>query len=72
MDFLCHFEKVGLLAPALVIDIVKQSFLLTYWSDPKTLFVFVLHKHKFVFVFVKELFCVPKTPVIGQHNGMHD
>ena len=39
-----------------------------YWSDPKTLFVFVLHKHKFVFVFVKELILVPKTPVIGRHK----
>ena len=38
------------------------------WSDPKTLFVFVLHKHKFVFVFVKELIFVPKTPIIGQHK----
>ena len=43
-----------------------------HWSDPKTLFVFVLHKHKFVFVFVKELLCVPKTSVIGRHNGMRD
>jgi hypothetical protein len=34
---------------------------LAQWSDPKTLFVFVLHKHKFVFVFVKELLCVPKN-----------
>jgi hypothetical protein len=25
------------------------------WSDPKTLFVFVSHKHKFVFVFVKDV-----------------
>jgi len=31
------------------------------WSYPKTLFVFVSHKHKFVFVFVKELIFVPKT-----------
>ena len=36
--------------------------ILSHWSYPKTLFVFVLHKHKFVFVFVKELFCIPKTP----------
>jgi hypothetical protein len=26
MDFLCHFSKVGLLAPALVIEIVIPSF----------------------------------------------
>ena len=26
MDFFCHFSKVGLLAPALVIDIVIPSF----------------------------------------------
>jgi hypothetical protein len=38
------------------------------WSDPKTLFVFVSHKHKFVFVFVKELIFIPKTPVIGRHK----
>ena len=38
------------------------------WSYPKTLFVFVSHKHKFVFVFVKELIFVPKTPVIGRHK----
>jgi hypothetical protein len=41
---------------------------LSHWSDPKTLFVFVLHKHKFVFVFGKELIFVPKTPVIGRHK----
>jgi hypothetical protein len=34
-----------------------STFLLPYtlhWSDPKTLFVFVLHKHKFVFVVCEE------------------
>ena len=41
-----------------------------YWKDPKTLCVFVTHKHKFVFVFVKELIFVPKTPVIGRHKMM--
>ena len=47
------------LAPSLATPPYTQ---VSHWSDPKTLFVLVTHKFVFEFVFVKELFCVPKTP----------